>query len=230
MSIAEKLTKVAENQQKVFEAGKKSEYDFFWDGLQDKGKRRMYSSTFQGWTDEMFYPKYDLVFGTQSTGQFHFAKIKDLSRRLEECDVTMRFATNSLQSFFNQCTSTSCPTLDFSHVTGNNTVSMQYTFQAASNLRRIHLKNARLAYYQNPFSGCNSLEEIVLENVVFTATSVSGLSLADSTKLTKESLLAVINALQQTTNTVTFTFGTTNLAKLSDAEIAIATQKGWTVA
>ena len=39
MSIAEKLTTVAENVPKVYEAGKKAEYDAFWDKYQNNGKR-----------------------------------------------------------------------------------------------------------------------------------------------------------------------------------------------
>ena len=45
MSIAEKLTKVAENVPKVYEAGKKDEHDKFWDEYQttrngELGKRK----------------------------------------------------------------------------------------------------------------------------------------------------------------------------------------------
>ena len=38
MSIAEKLTTIAENEQKVYDAGQKSEYDRFWDSY--RGSRR----------------------------------------------------------------------------------------------------------------------------------------------------------------------------------------------
>ena len=210
--------------------GEKAQYDLFWDGLQDKGKRTAYSSTFQHWTDEMFYPKYDLVFGSSSSGQFHFTKIKNIKKRLEECGITIHLKNNSLQSFVNGSETEEIPILDFSEYTGGSTVSMQYSFYHATKLKKIHIKNARLAYYQSPFMNCKALEEIVLENVVFTATSVSGLSLADSPKITKESLLAIVNALQQTTNNPTLTLGTTNLEKLTDAEKAIATEKGWTLA
>jgi len=56
-----------------------------------------------------------------------------------------------------------------------------------------------------------------------------------STILTHDSLMNVINALadysQDTSGTAhTLTLGATNLAKLTNAEKAIATQKGWTLA
>lgn len=53
---------------------------------------------------------------------------------------------------------------------------------------------------------------------------------SDSTKLTHDSLMVIINGLQTVTETQTLTLGTDNLAKLSDAEKQIATDKGWTLA
>ena len=55
------------------------------------------------------------------------------------------------------------------------------------------------------------------------------------TKLTHDSLMSIINCLKDysadTSGTKwVCTLGTTNLAKLTDAEKAIATQKGWTLA
>jgi hypothetical protein len=47
--------------------------------------------------------------------------------------------------------------------------------------------------------------------------------------LTHDSLMSIINNLATVTSTKTLTLGTTNLAKLSDEEKAIATNKGWTV-
>ena len=64
MSIAEKLTTIAENQQNVFDAGKKSEYDAFWDAYQQNGNRRNYAFAFSGqaWGCNAFKPKYPIRF------------------------------------------------------------------------------------------------------------------------------------------------------------------------
>ena len=48
--------------------------------------------------------------------------------------------------------------------------------------------------------------------------------------LTYDSLMVVINGLQTVTETQTLTLGSTNLAKLTDEEKQIATDKGWTLA
>lgn len=66
----------------------------------------------------------------------------------------------------------------------------------------------------------------------FTNLSVS-LDLSSSRKLTAESILNVINQakdLSGTGGTATLTLGTTNIAKLTEEQIAIATSKGWTIA
>ena len=57
------------------------------------------------------------------------------------------------------------------------------------------------------------------------------LDLSPCPALTHDSLMNVINkAADVTSSPKTLTLGATNLAKLSDAEKAIATGKGWTLA
>ena len=50
-----------------------------------------------------------------------------------------------------------------------------------------------------------------------------------STKLTHDSLMSIINNLATVSTTQKLTIGSTNLAKLTDDEKAIATNKGWTL-
>ena len=42
MSIADKLTTIAENEQRVYDAGKQAQYDEFWDDFQKNGTEYMY--------------------------------------------------------------------------------------------------------------------------------------------------------------------------------------------
>ena len=62
MSIADKLQTIAENEQKVFDAGKKDEQTQFWEIFQDGGKRNGYSMTFMSkyWNDTNYNPIYTL--------------------------------------------------------------------------------------------------------------------------------------------------------------------------
>lgn len=57
MSTGEKLTAIAENELKVYEAGKK----VFWDIYQDYGNRKEYDNAFYGWPEEVYDPQYDIV-------------------------------------------------------------------------------------------------------------------------------------------------------------------------
>ncbi len=74
------------------------------------------------------------------------------------------------------------------------------------------------------FSSCSSLEEVHIHNLGV------DLSLSNSSKLTHDCLVELINNLQTVTSTKTLTLGSTNLAKLTDAEKQVATDKGWTLA
>lgn len=75
------------------------------------------------------------------------------------------------------------------------------------------------------FNGCSSLTDIT-GNPNFKVS----LDLSPCTKLTHDSLMVVINGLQTVTTKQTLTLGTTNLAKLTDEEKKVATDKGWTLA
>ena len=50
-----------------------------------------------------------------------------------------------------------------------------------------------------------------------------------STKFTREALVEIIGNLAEVTSTQTLTMGSTNLAKLTDDDKAVATGKGWTL-
>ena len=75
------------------------------------------------------------------------------------------------------------------------------------------------------FYACVSLADIT-GNPNFKAS----LDLSGCTKLTHDSLMVVINGLQTVTTTQKLTLGSTNLAKLTDEEKKVATDKGWTLA
>ena len=71
-----------------------------------------------------------------------------------------------------------------------------------------------------------------LENITIGGEICSDISFSGNTKLTHDSLMSIINHLKDfsgTTTTNTCTLGSRNLAKLTDAEKAIATEKGWTL-
>ena len=103
MSVADKLVIIAENEQKVYEAGQKTEYDRFWDVYQDNGKRVSYSGAFygSGWTDETFKPKYDIVPTKESIYMFRDSGITNIESALDKQGVTFNLSgLTSAQNIF----------------------------------------------------------------------------------------------------------------------------------
>ena len=74
------------------------------------------------------------------------------------------------------------------------------------------------------FYACTNIEAIHIINIS------ADFDVHSCTKLTREALLEIIGNLKTVTSTKTLTMGTTNLAKLTEEDKAIATNKGWTLA
>ena len=103
-------------------------------------------------------------------------------------------------------------------------------FNGCDSLETINLSGVEFTsncYFSSTFSGCYSLK-----NLTFKANAgiAQNIDLSYSEQLTVASLLSLFNALATVTAARTCTIGATNLAKLSAAEKAIATDKGWTLA
>lgn len=111
---------------------------------------------------------------------------------------------------------------------GQNATNLGSCFYGCSSLTSLTLPSGfgRNATNTNRcFASCPKLTDIT-GNPNFKVS----FSLSDSRKLTRDSLMVVINGLQNTTTAKTLTLGTTNLAKLTDEEKKVATDKGWTLA
>ena len=74
------------------------------------------------------------------------------------------------------------------------------------------------------FYKCTNLKDLKFYNIS------RNIDLHYSTKMTREALVEVLNNLARVNGTFTCTIGETNLAKLTDEDKAIATNKGWTLA
>ena len=210
----------------VHEAGKKTEYDAFWDACQGNGERTHYTYGFagNGWTDENFKPKYDIKPQNNANGLFRNTRIVNLKQCIESCGVELDLSgvTSFVDGFRQNYNLKVLPKLDCSKLAGLTDV-----FTDATALETIEeLKVSETTAYNSTFYNCNSLTHMIMTGVI-----AKNIDLHWSTKLTHESLMSIINVLQtKTSGTWTVTLGTTNLNKLTDAEKAIATQKGWTLA
>lgn len=233
MSIAEKLTTIAENIQGVFDAGKQAEYDAFWDGYQKSGDRLSYTLAFtgEGWRVNTFKPKYDMTNISNANGMFRQSDIaEDLVAILQDLGVSIDFSHSTdvtclfYISKFTRVGEISC-------VSAGN---LNCTFMAMFNLVTIDkliLKQDGSNDFTSTFDGNSKLENLTIEGTI----GKNGFNVQWSPLLTHDSLMSIVNALQDKTADTSgtswvVTLGATNIAKLTDEEKAIATEKGWTLA
>ena len=122
---------------------------------------------------------------------------------------------------FCSCSSlTSVPLFDTSKVT-----DMSYMFYSCSSLTSVpSFDTSKVTNMSSMFYSCSSLETIHMRNIG------ADLDIHSSTKFTHEALLEIIGNLKTVTATKRLTMGATNLAKLTEEDKAIATNKGWTLA
>ena len=240
MSIAAKLVTIALNEQNVYEAGKKVEYDRFWDSYQQNGNRTFYWYAFSGsgWTKETLKPKHTVRFGrnasSEANGLFYRCGGNAYDGTPESCidflTIQDKFDFSNLAGatdMFNSCCMVNI-NIDIS----NWTAATRTFAQTYSNA---YMENITIKMGDKLTSVTNMFQNCTAANITFTEDSViacKGLDFS-SCPLTHDSLMSIVNALQDKASlgkTGTITLGTTNLAKLTDGEKAIATQKGWTLA
>ena len=94
-------------------------------------------------------------------------------------------------------------------------------------IKKIILKNDGSQTFPNAFVNATALEDLTIEGIIGNDINFS------TCPLNKNSLTSILNALKDysgTTTTRTLTLHADAKARLSETEIAIATQKGWTIA
>lgn len=200
MSMADKLQTIAENEQKVYDAGKLAERKAFWDTLQNNGNGANYYFAFAygRFTDENYEPQHDIVCRAISiAGQNLFTASPGIT------DTKVPIYANS--------------------------ISAAAMFNSNSGLKTIRLFVVeKTTTFVTCFTGCTALENLTIGGEIGQNINVS-----DCTKLTHQSLMSIIDHLYDYSTeggTYTLTMGTTNQEKLTESEIALITQKGWTLA
>lgn len=237
MSIADKLITVADNMSKVYEAGKKSEYDKFWDACQDNGNRTYYASAFagnQGWTKDNFYPKYDIKPEGNANQLFYAWEVKekhtlDLAQRLEECGVVLDTskATNLQNAFGYGCFSR-IPAVDITSTTNASSGLFNASWGRLVTIDKI-IMNENNLISANWFSNGSGIQNLTIEGKI----GQNNFNVKDCTKLSKESLLSILKALSlNITETKTITFSTAHQSIIeTDADCQIywqsAKDAGW---
>ena len=214
--LINQITAVLENKAGTF-------YDAFWDAFQANGTRTEYRYCFNSSDFVHLDPKYPIEaknaegmlsgmrnletvnwdkFDLTSVGSFY--SFAAYNPKLKRMDTHLALSVNTptlMNSLCRQCT------------------GLEYIEKITAYPE---------AVWKQSFEGCTSLSHVIFEGTI----GQSGLDVS-ACPLDHDSLMSIIHALKDYSGsgaTYTVALGATNLAKLTDAEKQIATQKGWTLA
>lgn len=184
--------------------------------------------------------------------QFNTSNVDNMEEMFSDCYnlksiplLDTSKVTNMMGMFCGCKSLETVPTLDISNVT-----DMSYMFEYCESLVYVpQWDTSHVTSMCQMFTGCESLETVPMLDATNVEDDMSGvfylchnlvnfggfknlkkdLWLFSSNKLSHESLMNVINNLAVVNEPTKLELGSTNLSKLTDDEIAIATNKGWTV-
>lgn len=139
----------------------------------------------------------------------------DFIKNLDFTNVTN--LSNGFQSLDNV---TTIPLINIPNVTTLNS-AFEYC-KKLTTVEAIDVSNVVNLSYM--FSSCPALKTVLMYGMKTT------FQINSSTQFEREDLLTILNNLAAVTTTQTLYMGTTNLAKLTDEDKAIATNKNWTLA
>jgi hypothetical protein len=190
----------------VYEAGRKSQYDEFWDKYQKYGNPASFDYMFagEGWTRDTLKPKYDIIVKGQAVGMFNANSMGgDLVELLSQLGVRLDFSQSTNIS---TCFSWSA----FTRV-GEICANIEGLYTIFGNCRELvtidKLKVKENITYNSWFNNCFALENLTIEGVI----GQNGFNVQWSTKLSKASWISIINALSETTSGLSITGSLTSV-------------------
>jgi hypothetical protein len=200
MDIAEKTLRLKTDFDEVYEAGKKAEYDAFWDAYQGNGSLKSYSGAFSGesWNEKNFKPKYDIIANNAQNMFWCNSMNIDLVEYLDAIGIKLD-TSNSLNNsaMFSFSSFTRVGVIDFT-----KTNSSYSTFSDSTKLKTIDkiIYHDKLAL-TTAFTRCTALENIIIEGTI----GQNGFDIHWSTKLTAESIDSIVRALTTAKSGLTIT-------------------------
>ena len=139
--------------------------------------------------------------------------------------------TSKVQEFYGMFSYSSLTTIDVSNFDTSFANSFSSMFYYCTELTLLNISNLNMSaglYFSDMFAVCRSLTTIISDGLKLPDADFSEIGL-NWCPLTVDSIIGLLNALPTTTNGYSFQIGADNIAKLSDDQKAIATNKGWTL-
>lgn len=185
---AEYASKVDE----VYEAGRKSQYDEFWDAFQSTTTLMPQQFSSKAWNDKNFYPKRDMICTSNIYGAFYAIGVTDLVKRLNDCGVKL---DTSKATRFGSLFAYAYEVTTIPKISTISAPQFSQEFLECFKLKTIEcLEVHENLTYSNVFVQCNELENLTIEGTI----GQNGLNLQWSTKLSKASWISIIDALSST--------------------------------
>lgn len=220
----------------VFDAGKTSEYDAFWDAFQSNGTRTYYEEAFggTGWNATTFKPKYT-VSPTNASRMFCYCDVPNFDLRTSVFDLSN---CRNYNSWIAGSHVVAVPKIDLSKTV--NELGALSLFQNAKELHTVTelaFPSTAMSYSgstSGSFTNCTALENITVTGTIMN----TGFDLHWSTKLTIESVTSILTALSKDSSVASskkITLPTTAQAKITadttaKAQYDAAIAAGWTIA
>lgn len=202
----------------------------FWNGVQEGGSRTDYQYAFRRWGAEYIRPIYKIV--PESNCSYMFAYNPNLKViEMEYFDLSNATYNPTSTSSTTYALCTNCSELvDFQDI-GLQDGHYNLTWSNCRKLKTIHkLRSTKDCKWTNAFQNDYDLEDILeIEGEI----GQDGFNVSASTKLTRATLLRILNALYDYSGEGgkhTITLGLENQEKVAEEIESIANARGWTVA
>ena len=181
--------------------GMQTEYDRFWDSLQQKGARTNYNRAFFGWTEECFNPKYPIIINNNATALQETLAYGTIETT--KVPIIAPFSTTMTRTF-----------------AGNHKLHTIHTLEVNSSVS-----------YNGTFEGCDALINLVILGTIGqNGFNVSPCILLSKTSIKNiiDCLSATTSGLTVTLSAtaVTNAFGSTTATEWTNL---VATKTNWTI-
>lgn len=221
-----KLVAIAENEQKIYEAGKTdgynegydigiiegiaegrtAEHEEFWENaLKDDNWQDRFSGTC--WNNKTFRPTKDIKVGAYANYCFAQNGITDMVALLEECGITLDTSGITVRGdgMFNYNQNiTTVPYIDLSNAEGGFGLNQMFTqCTKLHTIVGLRVRDDGTDKWSSAFSGCSALVNITIYGVIGQSVSVSA-----AKKLSKDSIISFMTHLSDTATEMKITFST----------------------
>lgn len=236
MSIADKLTTIAENEQKVYDAGRELGQGNVWDMVLNFDKRRTFTRGFANWSGVDFKPTRPIVAKKCDYMFNYFANGDENTVDLREIDLDTSLSTTF--AYMNNFSKISA----FGTIDTTSSSSVESVFYNATYLHTVEKfilkEDGSQTAGAGVFLSCKELVDIEIQGKWGKSVSAGG-----STKLSKNSIYSFVNALLETATGQTLTLSKAAVNKAFETSegandgstsdewnTLIATKPNWTIA